>query len=506
MSNRVIRVLAVAICLLFTSTIAFAAGTQQAAQTDRVSIKITVPGSPGTENLGDRVYQAVEDRFNVHLDIIYFIWNERTESIRRMIAAGDVPDVFENPGTGSVVYSEYRAEGLLADITDRIPTDTGIKRYFNDPQHAWMAEDGRWYGYPRWSNGLTNHVIHVRQDWLDALGMDLPDTVDDFYTMLVAFRDRNPGNVRNILPLALESLFFVERMSMWFTGILPQTGGHSFGPVGNTYEAYYVAPGYRDFLVFTRRLITEGLLDPDWPLGTHWGSAEKIVGGRAGSTVFNFTASYLEQIWGGVKETEPTARMAMVVPPIQGPGGQFHYGRPDSLGMNVFHANSPRLDRAIEVFDWLLTDQGQMLWRYGVEGVHYTVGSDGKPVLNLQEIEVDGSPRLLGKSDEWHPLSRITGYFFQEAAPSDEPYYGDFYDAIEALRPYRLIDSALGFSHPDARDLRTRIEEVRVEHVMSFLLGETAINDANWNRYLDALNRAGYPRLKALVLAHIQGR
>ena len=29
----------------------------------------------------------------------------------------------------------------------------------------------------------------VRQDWLDTLGMEVPTTLDEFYNMLVAFRD-----------------------------------------------------------------------------------------------------------------------------------------------------------------------------------------------------------------------------------------------------------------------------------------------------------------------------
>src|SRR5699024_9537916 len=33
----------------------------------------------------------------------------------------------------------------------------------------------------------------VRQDWMDALGLEQPKTLDDFYNVMVAFRDEDPA-------------------------------------------------------------------------------------------------------------------------------------------------------------------------------------------------------------------------------------------------------------------------------------------------------------------------
>ena len=96
----------------------------------------------------------------------------------------------------------------------------------------------------------------MRADWLEELNMDVPETIDDWHEMLVAFRDEMGADVPLILPKSGRSgnSIFVSAFGVG-SGFYQVDGKVQFGPIQD---------GFKEYLTLMNQWYNEGLLDPDF--------------------------------------------------------------------------------------------------------------------------------------------------------------------------------------------------------------------------------------------------
>ena len=131
----------------------------------------------------------------------------------------------------------------------------------------------------------------VRKDWLDKLGMPMPETIDDWYAMLQAFRDKDPnGNGKKdevpfttmLYGLPLDSF---KNGPSAFIGAWDTTWG--FYQDGGKVKYSPLVPQYKDFLTVMAKWYKEGLIDPDTPTMDQKLEDAKVTGNILGSFVQN---------------------------------------------------------------------------------------------------------------------------------------------------------------------------------------------------------------------------
>ncbi len=118
-------------------------------------------------------------------------WTE-VDQINNLLAAGDAPDICYTYNYPTILT--YADMGGITDLTplleqykDLLPNlysfvDQGITWNLDPKTGTTWAIEGR-----RTETQRSN--VFVRADWLEKLGMKTPTTIDEFYKMLVAFRD-----------------------------------------------------------------------------------------------------------------------------------------------------------------------------------------------------------------------------------------------------------------------------------------------------------------------------
>jgi putative aldouronate transport system substrate-binding protein len=130
-------------------------------------------------------------------------WTENTDIVNLM-ASQSAPDVCYTYNKGMI--DEFRTLGGVLNLAPHIdqylpdlkkllgadPVFTGKDFIRRDEQ---FNTGGAVYGIPSARVALAIRNIFIRKDWLDKLGLAVPNSVDQFYNALVAFRDRDPGNV-----------------------------------------------------------------------------------------------------------------------------------------------------------------------------------------------------------------------------------------------------------------------------------------------------------------------
>ena len=183
--------LALAMCM---TMIVVTASAEEVTKPEKISIFID--GTVVTQENGQAQFEARwEELTGIDLEITQPDHDAYFDVLQQMIASGDWPDVLILPST---YYSAYASEGVLWDMTDAWEAgDTKNSGRFNgDSVIEGLKFDSRLYGFsPTRGNGC---LTYVKQTWLDAVGMEAPTNYEEYTAMLDAFVTMDPdGNGAN---------------------------------------------------------------------------------------------------------------------------------------------------------------------------------------------------------------------------------------------------------------------------------------------------------------------
>ncbi|MDN4609896.1 ABC transporter substrate-binding protein [Arthrobacter burdickii] len=131
-----------------------------------------------------------------------------------MLASDELPDVLYNTGLTDAEVVQNGSNGTLLPLEDLIeehaPTLSGILDQRPDIRAAITASDGHIYTLPSVEElGLVQHpnFLYINKAWLDALGLPVPRTIDEYHAALEAFKTKDPnGNgLSDEIPLSFRT-------------------------------------------------------------------------------------------------------------------------------------------------------------------------------------------------------------------------------------------------------------------------------------------------------------
>lgn len=127
------------------------------------------------------------------LDITYVPANVYEEKINVTMTSGEMPQVVMIQNiTGTSVINAIRS-GMFWDLTPYLDEFPNLKNFDQQVINN-LKVDGKYYFIPRPRPLVRNGTI-IRKDWLEKVGMELPSTIDEFYELLKAFKEKDPdGN------------------------------------------------------------------------------------------------------------------------------------------------------------------------------------------------------------------------------------------------------------------------------------------------------------------------
>lgn len=220
--------------------------------------------------------KKLEEGANVDLDFQFLpAGDEGKQKLSVTISSGgELPDLIIRNLTPIETYV-YGAQGVFLPLNDYIDSsyytknylDTedgqGIMKYINSP-------DGNIYGWPRICQDLGNdwdHRLWINKTWLDAVGMAIPTTTDEYYEALKAFKEKDPnGNGKN------DEIPLVGNIDGWNHSVWKPLL-NAFTYVNDTFnymqvaedgslQFSYMQPEFREGLEWLNKLSNEGLLSP----------------------------------------------------------------------------------------------------------------------------------------------------------------------------------------------------------------------------------------------------
>ena len=506
----------IALLLTMSATAWAAAEGEEGAAAEIVPIKVFVPGPLRMDPETDLSINEMERRLNIDMQIVGGPWDQVWSKLNLMMASGDPLDIMHVSNQGQNPWQQWAQEGLIANLDDHVTPEKHpfIHKVMTADMFKPLTIDGAHYYVPGTHHGY-DWQFHIRQDWLDNLGLAMPSTPDELYEVLKAFSEGDPdGNDKDDTTGFVTSaatgvgapIFMAFNASANIKDMEVQDDG--------TVISLATHQGTLEALKFGNRLYREGALNTDFINHPNNEEASNawIYSNRGGAffaPVAYVTPNRVERI--GV----PGAAFDSPDPPVVAPGYKLNGAGVSWWLLLGVSADSKYIDKSLEVIEFANSREGRQLFVAGIEGRHWSNMVDGIYDLDFEQWSQDYDVELVNKSWPrwWGFFSTVHGYIpindyptFEEAMANVEVWANrEDYEAGGSA--VQRINEAKPLVRPNPMDLVTlaEVEDIRVnldENVRAPLFAKMLIADSEaevealWAEYLQGLKDNGYDEFR----------
>ncbi|SEN51164.1 putative aldouronate transport system substrate-binding protein [Amphibacillus marinus] len=342
-------------------------------------ITIMAPTFETTAPPADNEWEQAVEAFTGRQLTINWVPNVSYEDRMNVtLASTDIPHVMVIQGKTPGFLNSAEA-GAFWELSDYLDDYEYLSQYNEDILRN-ASVNGNVYGLYRGRDIMRSTAI-VRKDWLDNLGLDVPETIDDLYEVLQAFTHDDPdGNgaddtVGLIIPTWYGSL---DTLSIWFGA--PNVWGYENGEV----VPAFTTDAYKASLEFVKKIVDEGLVNPDFTTLSpdDWNNA--MFNGQGGVIIDTYSrAMQINNLFvDETGSTDPEEHFVEITGTIRSSDGE-EYGQPTD-GYSGFLAISKtsvqteeELHEVLAFLDQLSSADGLNLLNHGIEGVNYELDDEG---------------------------------------------------------------------------------------------------------------------------------
>lgn len=386
------------------------------------------------------------------------------EDISASLAAGDSPDYFR---VTRAQLEQYVRQGLVLDLTPYADQLADYRAFVGDEAFNLGTVDGKLSAITTKPSEQNYTTFWIRKDWLDTLGLEMPRTTDDFRAALEAFTHDDPdGNGKQDTYGLTGASPYNTFLPLW--GSFGTPGPKSIYSSDGEVQFGYTDPGLTDAMEYVSGLAADGLVDPDSYTLDVSEARDRAFQGAAGVMSQSWASVTKKEFWDAAMQAQPDAdwqQLDLLAGPdgeegsiaLQAYGG-FYYALPASLA-----GNDEKIDKIIDLINYVSTDEGNRLVCYGVEDTHYTL--DGDEITPLEAMDTEGgyfvSYQLTGRDDlEYLPTKFVT----------QREYIARAWEQPVTLTYEGLVVPPDGYPQADAQ----RFSE---EQLVPFLTGERPVSE-----------------------------
>ena len=380
---------------------------------EKVTIQIPVydrafEGWNVTDNYYTRWIQSeFGDKYNVDVEYVAIGRSTEVQDYMQLIAAGNAPDIIFHYDMPQAVnyYGEGAIQPLdLEEIAYYAPTyyenmkDTIEKYGTLDGEHVFFFADREAIYY--------NNVTLIRQDWLDAVGAEMPTTREELEEVARKWKEAGLGTIGEILKVSsfiFEYPYFNESITT-----------EEYAQYLDLNVAPFTWEPAEEYLRTLNAEYNEGILDPEFYLrkdDESWKA--QFVAGNVGT--FKSYINSSTDVITSLLANNPDAKVAVMDPGAYGTGDGYYYEYPPYgmiMGMNSAASEEERA--AVWMFlEWMNQPENLFYLQNGIEGETYTLDENG---LAVPVSDYDGEAKLSqnNNKDYWCLVQEVVDYGDEE--------------------------------------------------------------------------------------------
>lgn len=330
----------------------------------------------------DKIYNNLESKLNVKIKPVQITWNDWGDKAKLWAASGELPDIFANAvATDNVgLYNTWCSQGVIKALPDDLSKYSNIKKIMLMPSVQPLKRNGKFYMIPRIavSDGkqyMGARGINYRKDLAEKVGFNgEPKNFDEFLTAMKAIVKNNPGTIG----LSVNNSDFMETI---FLGSLPEAcafNGKAWINENGKWIPAFASPRIIEGIKQLRALYTSGVLDKDFATQKDQDAQNKFYSGKSAalSQGMGIDSNRSVDIWNKVN---PNVKISDVMGIMKmwpaADGKTYGFITNPYWSETYFSAkiDDSKFAKALEMIDYMLSDEWWIPSNIGLEGVDYKV-------------------------------------------------------------------------------------------------------------------------------------
>ena len=346
----------------------------------KISIAIWDIGTAVNPDKQDAVLEKLENDFNIEIEPVAVTWNDFSEKFQIWSATNELPDIVAHSQSLKDVW-KWKDQGVIRAIPDDLSAYPNLSKYLEDERSNVFVQDGKRWAIPRlqfsddkYAYGKT---IFVWKDIYDSLGLEKkPETYDELKEMFLKIKEQYP----DMVPLTSQNLGYMFFLVMNENPYMMDGYGKF---ESGKWENGFFQESTVDALEKMRELWSLGIIDKDWPINKDTtNGGDKFAEKRAAAVVTTPYPTHIYYTFGTTWEKmHPDEDLGENLEMINMPSssdGKWYFNSGTFYSESYFSANvdDAKMERILQLYDYLLSEDGINLMRYGIEGVDFVKSGD----------------------------------------------------------------------------------------------------------------------------------
>ena len=349
-------------------------------------------------NWDNPVAKAITDATGVTLDVSYPVASQgdAKEDVALMIANDEYPDMIYAKGSATDLYQA----GALIDMTDLIEKyGPNIKKMYGAEMEKlkWSQDDPGIYQLSyagvNQKTLTTGGSCQIQWAALKENDYKYPKTLDEYEKMIKSYLAAHPKTEDG-----LDMIGITMSASDWHWMI---TLGNPAGLIADAspdngqwiiddeYNVHYkhVTDEEKEYFKWLCRMYNEGILDPNFATQTDDDYIAKVASGRVVAITdaeWHYSQCEATLVADG-KVDQTYVGLPVTLREDQVEKALLYQGTTVGWGIGITKSCEDPV-RAIKFLDYLCSDEGQILYHWGIEGENYFLDDNGQPYRTDEEV------------------------------------------------------------------------------------------------------------------------
>ena len=349
-------------------------------------------------NWDNPVAKAITEATGVTLDVSYPVASQgdAKEDVALMIANDEYPDMIYEKGSATDLYQA----GALIDMTDLIEKyGPNIKKMYGAEMEKlkWSQDDPGIYQLSyagvNQKTLTTGGSCQIQWAALKENDYKYPKTLDEYEKMIKSYLAAHPKTEDG-----LDMIGITMSASDWHWMI---TLGNPAGLIADAspdngqwiiddeYNVHYkhVTDEEKEYFKWLCRMYNEGILDPNFATQTDDDYIAKVASGRVVAITdaeWHYSQCEATLVADG-KVDQTYVGLPVTLREDQVEKALLYQGTTVGWGIGITKSCEDPV-RAIKFLDYLCSDEGQILYHWGIEGENYFLDDNGQPYRTDEEV------------------------------------------------------------------------------------------------------------------------
>lgn len=464
-----------------------------------------------TDNLAKtKWYEAVYDATGIEIEFMHPAAGNAAAEFGTLTASAELPDIIEfnwtsYPGGASAAV----ADEIVISLNDamdagKTPNLSKVLADNGEIDRSVRTADGEYYCFPclrgtsyENNNCLFTSGFYMRGDILKELGLEIPETIQEWDTVLRAVKAAHP----DMIPFGTRT--------EWLNQI--------FCPGYDNFWDYYVEDGvvkngliedgHYEYLKTMASWYADGLIDPDYLTHTKAGDVRGLMAAGGVFATYDACGGGASAIIPALLQSGDIADESDIVttmPVCSTKGENAKFSKMNGLydastASAAITADCKNVDAALWLLDWFYSDEGRMLNCFGIEGESYNM-VDGYPTFT--DVILHNETLTVAQALASYCRAQLSGPAIQDIRVNEQYY--SYSAQIAGMKIWTKTDygkymfpAGAAVATDNADDFATitgNVKTFREESEAKWITGQAELTEETWAAYVAQMKAYGIER------------